>query len=99
SKKRSPLLPSTATFAEQGVAQLDVSVWIGIAAPAGTPPAIVERLSAEFNKALALPDVKDKLAALGVDPVGGTSEAFTRFVRGDIERWSKIIAAAGVKPE
>jgi tripartite-type tricarboxylate transporter receptor subunit TctC len=98
-KKRSPLLPSTPTFAEQGVPQLDVSVWIGIAAPAGTPPAAVERLSAEFNKALALSDVKDKLASLGVDPVGGTSEAFTHFVRGDIERWSKIITAAGVKPE
>ena len=98
-RKRSPLLPSTPTFAEQGVPQLDVSVWIGIAAPAGTPPAAVERLSAEFNKALALSDVKDKLASLGVDPVGGTSEAFTHFVRGDIERWSKIIAAAGVKPE
>jgi tripartite-type tricarboxylate transporter receptor subunit TctC len=98
-RKRSPLLPSTPTFAEQGVPQLDVSVWIGIAAPAGTPPAAVERLSAEFNKALSSSDVKDKLASLGVDPVGGTSEALTRFVRGDIERWSKIIAAAGVKPE
>ena len=98
-KKRSPLLPSTATFAEQGVPQLDVSVWIGIAAPAGTPPAVVERLSAEFNKTLVLPDVKEKLAALGVDPVGGTSEAFTQFIRGDIERWSKIIAAAKIKPE
>jgi tripartite-type tricarboxylate transporter receptor subunit TctC len=99
STKRSPLLPSTPTFAEQGVPQLDVSVWIGIAAPAGTPPAVVERLSAEFNKALALPDVKDKLAALGVDPVGGTSQAFTQFVRADFERWSKIIAKAGIKPE
>ena len=99
SKKRSPLLPATATFAEQGVPQLDVSVWIGIAAPAGTPPAVVERLSAGFNKALASPEVKEKLAALGTDPVGGTSEAFTQFVRDDTERWSKIIAAAGVKSE
>ena len=99
SKTRSPLLASTPTFAEQGVPQLDVSVWIGIAAPAGTPPAIVERLSAEFNKTLALPDVKEKLAALGVDPVGGTAEAFTRFIQGDIERWARIIAKAGIKPE
>ncbi len=98
-KKRSPLLPSTATFAEQGVPQLDVSVWIGITAPAGTPPAVVERLSAEFNKVLALPDVKEKLAALGVEPVGGTSVEFTQFIRSDIERWSKIITAAKIKPE
>ena len=46
-----------------------------------------------------MPDVKEKLATLGTDPVGGTSEEFTKFVRGDIERWSKIIAAAGIKPE
>ena len=98
-KKGSPLLPSTATFAEQGVPQLDVSVWIGIATPAGMPPAVVERLSGAFNKALASPEVKEKLAALGTDPVGGTSEEFTQFVRSDIERWSKIITAAKIKPE
>jgi len=98
-KKRSPLYPAAPTFAEEGVPQLDVSVWIGIAVPAGTTPAVVERLSAAFNKALTLPDVKEKLAALGTEPIGGTSEAFTQYVRSDIERWSKIIAAAGIKPE
>lgn len=99
SKKRSPLFPAAPTFAEEGVPQLDVSVWIGIAAPAGTPPSVVERLSADFNKALASPEVREKLATLGAESVGGTSESFTKFVRGDIERWAKIIAAAGIKPE
>ena len=99
SQKRSPLFPAAPTFAEQGITQLDVSVWIGIAAPAGTPIAVVERLSADFNKVLALPEVKEKLAALGTEPVGGTPEAFTGFVRGDIDRWAKIIAAAKIKPE
>ena len=61
--------------------------------------AVVERLSADFNKVLALPEVKEKLAALGTEPVGGTPEAFTGFVRGDIDRWAKIIAAAKIKPE
>jgi len=97
--KRSPLLASTPTFAEQGISQLDVSVWIGIAAPAGTPPAVIERLATEFNKVLALPDVKEKLAGLGVDPVGGSSASFTQFIQTDIERWAKIIAKAGIKPE
>ncbi len=72
SPKRSPMMPDVPTFAEAGV-PIDVSVWVGISAPAGTPPPIVERLNAEFNKALAAPDVKAKLATLGVDPVGGTS--------------------------
>jgi tripartite-type tricarboxylate transporter receptor subunit TctC len=98
SPKRSPMLPDVPTFAEAGV-PIDVSVWVGIAAPAGTPPAIVERLNAEFNKALAAPDVKARLATLGVDPVGGSSASFTQFVSGDRERWAKIIKGAGIKSE
>lgn len=98
SPKRSPMMPDVPTFAEAGV-PIDVSVWIGIAAPAGTPGPVVERLNAEFNKALAAPDVKAKLATLGVDPVGGTTAAFTQYVRNDVERWAKIIKAAGVKIE
>ena len=99
SKKRSALFPSAPTFAEEGVPQLDVSVWIGIAVPAGTPAAVVQRLSREFNATLALPDVKQRLAALGAEPVGGTPDAFLAFVRGDLDRWAKIIKAAGIKPE
>ncbi|MFO1324970.1 MAG: tripartite tricarboxylate transporter substrate binding protein [Burkholderiales bacterium] len=96
SPKRSPMMPDVPTFAESGV-PIDVSVWIGIAAPAGTPAPIVERLNAEFNKALAAPDVKARLAQLGVEPDGGTSAAFTQFVRSDAERWAKIVKAANVK--
>jgi tripartite-type tricarboxylate transporter receptor subunit TctC len=98
-KKRAALYPGTPTFTELGVPQLDVSVWIGIAAPAGTPPAVVERLSREFNRALALPDVRERLATLGTEPVGGTQEAFAAFVRADLERWARTIKAAGVKVE
>ena len=86
------------TFAEAGV-PIDVSVWVGISAPAGTPTAVVDRLNAEFNRALAAPDVKAKLATLGVDPVGGTGAAFTQFVKGDAERWAKIVKSANVKLE
>ena len=98
STRRSPMMPDVPTFAELGV-PLDVSVWIGIAAPAGTPAAVVERLNGEFNKALAAPDVRSKLAALGVDPAGGTSAQMTQYVRNDAERWAKIVKAANVKLE
>ena len=98
SSSRSPMMPDVPTFNELGVA-IDVSVWIGISAPAGTPAPVVERLNAEFNRALAAPDVKARLAQLGVDPVGGTSAAFTQFVKSDAERWAKIIKAANVKIE
>jgi tripartite-type tricarboxylate transporter receptor subunit TctC len=98
STSRSPMMPDVPTFAEIGI-PLDVSVWIGIAAPAGTPAAVVERLNGEFNKALAAPDVRTKLAALGVDPVGGASARMTQYVRNDVERWAKIVKAANVKLE
>jgi tripartite-type tricarboxylate transporter receptor subunit TctC len=99
SGKRSALLPSVPTFAEAGVPNLDVSVWIGISAPAGTPPAIVERLGKEFAAALARPDVRERLAALGVEPGGAPSGAFTLMVRGDIERWARVIKGANIKVE
>jgi len=96
--RRSPMMPDVPTFAEAGV-PLDVSVWIGISVPAGTPAPIVEKLNAEFNKALAAPDVKARLAQLGVDPVGGTSADFTRYVKNDTERWAKIVKSANIKIE
>jgi tripartite-type tricarboxylate transporter receptor subunit TctC len=96
SSKRSPMMPDVPTFAEAGV-PIDVSVWVGISAPAGTPAPIVERLNAEFNKAIKAPDVKARLATLGLDPVGGTAASFTQFVKDDAERWTKIIKAANVK--
>jgi tripartite-type tricarboxylate transporter receptor subunit TctC len=98
SPKRSPMMPDVPTFAEAGV-PIDVSVWIGIAAPAATPPAVVERINAEFNKALSAPDVRAKLAALGVDPVGGTTADMTQYVRSDAERWAKIVRQANIKVE
>ena len=98
STKRSPMMPDVPTFAEAGT-PLDVSVWIGIAAPAGTPTPIVEKLNAEFNKALAAPDVKAKFASLGVDPIGGTTAQMTQCVKSDVERWAKIIKSANIKIE
>ena len=98
SPKRSPMMPDVPTFTEAGV-PIDVSVWIGISAPAGTPAPVVERLNAEFNQALVAPDVKAKLATLGVVPVGGTSAAFAQFVKDDAERWAKIIKSAGIRIE
>ena len=98
SPKRSPMMPDVPTFAEAGV-PLDVSVWIGIASPAATPPAVVERINGEFNKALSAPDVRARLAALGVDPAGGTTADMTQFVRSDAERWAQIVRQANVKVE
>ena len=96
STKRTAMMASVPTFVESGV-PIEVSVWLGIAAPAGTPRDRVERLNAEFNRALQLGDVRERLAPLGVDPAGGTSSAMTQFVRTDVQRWAKVIKTAGIR--
>jgi tripartite-type tricarboxylate transporter receptor subunit TctC len=97
--KRSAAMPDVPTFAEAGVANLNVSVWVGISAPAGTPAAITDLLAREYGRVLQAPDVRERLLNLGAEPNGETGEAFTRMVREDVARWSKIVKAAGVKVE
>jgi tripartite-type tricarboxylate transporter receptor subunit TctC len=97
--KRSPAMPNVPTFAEAGVQKLNVSVWVGISAPAGVPSSIVERLAAEYGRALQVPEVRERLLALGAEPNGESGAAFTRMVREDVERWAKIVKSAGVKLE
>ena len=99
SPKRSVAMPDVPTFAEAGVPNLNVSVWVGISAPAGVPAAIVERLAREYGRAIQVPDVRERLIKLGAEPNGETGAAFTRMVREDVARWSKIVAAAKIKLE
>ena len=97
SPKRSVAMPDVPTFAEAGVSNLNVSVWVGISAPAGVPAPIAERLAREYGRALQLPEVRERLIKLGAEPNGETGAAFTRMVREDVARWAKIVAAAKIK--
>jgi tripartite-type tricarboxylate transporter receptor subunit TctC len=97
--KRSVAMPDVPTFAEAGVPNLDVSVWVGISGPAGIAPAIVDRLAREYGRALQVPEVRERLINLGAEPNGETGAAFTRMVREDVARWANIVKAAGVKLE
>jgi tripartite-type tricarboxylate transporter receptor subunit TctC len=99
SPKRSIAMPDVPTFAEAGIKGLEVSVWVGISAPAGVPAGIVERLAAEYGKALQVAEVRERLLKLGAEPNGQTGAAFTAMVREDVARWAKIVKAAGVKVE
>lgn len=96
SSRRSPILPDVPTFAEVGM-PLEVSAWIGISAPAATPSAVVDKLNTEFNKALAAPEIKAKFGVLGLDPVGGTSAAFTQLVHKEGLRWADLVKSANVR--
>ena len=95
--KRSPALPNTPTVAEQGVRGADTGVWLGLFAPAGTPPAVVARLNAAIDKVLQMPEVRDKLLAAGSIPAGGSSDEFARFLGVDYPKWGQIVKASGVK--
>jgi len=99
SSKRSRAMPETPTFAEQGIAGMEVSSWNGISVPAGTPPPVVDRLAKEFSASLQNPDVRDKLATLGAEVNGVTGAAFQTMVRDDVARWAKVVRTAGIKLE
>lgn len=95
--KRSAMLPGTPTLDESGIKGVDTGIWLGLFAPAGTPPAIVARLNAEVNKVLQLPEVRDKIMNGGAIPVGGSSEEFAAFLRKDYDKWGRIVKESGVK--
>ena len=99
SEKRASPMPNVPTAKEAGVDGLVVDIWYGVLAPAGTPAPIINRLNSEINKALAAPDLKDRLLGVGVQPLGTTPEQFGTFIRSEAGRYAKIIKAAGIKPE
>ena len=94
--KRSKLYPELPTVAEAGVPGFEASTWHGVLVPAGTPPAIVERLNSEMNKALQMPDVRERLASLGAEIVGGSSKEFAEHIRREIPKWAKVVKAIDV---
>jgi tripartite-type tricarboxylate transporter receptor subunit TctC len=97
--KRAAALPDVPTVAELGYPGYELAAWYGVLAPARTSAAIVTQLSVELAKALAVPDVREKLLALGIEPVGSTPGEFGEHLKNEIARWTPIIAKAGVKPE
>lgn len=96
SEKRVPALPQIPTAVESGVEGFVVSIWYGILAPAGTPRNIINRLNSELHKALASPDLKERLANSGVDPLTSTPEQFASHIRSETVRYAKIIKDAGI---
>ena len=96
---RSPLLPDVPTTVEAGYPKSDYVFWVALLAPAATPRAIVERLNAEAIKALGTPEAKEKLAALGAEPMTMTPAAFDEFLRAETERMADVVKKAGIKAQ
>jgi len=99
SAKRSPLLPNVPTMAEAGVSGFEWQTWASLVAPVGTPKPIVERLNAELVKAIGTPDVRDKLIAQGLEPIGSPPETVTKWTQDGLKRMRAVVDRAGIKAE
>ena len=99
SKNRLPTMPDAPSLAEAGVPGFEMQSWQGVFAPAGIPKAVVDRLDKEIASVVAMPDVKEKLRNLGVEPDGRSSERFAEFQRAEISKWGKVIKDAGIQAE
>jgi len=97
--KRASVAPDLPTMEEAGLKGFDTSVWSGLMAPAGTPPDIVDKLNREIGRIIATPGFHERMAAIGVDVVGTTPAPYAKVLSDDYEKWGKVVAAAGIKPE
>ena len=97
--QRHASLPEVPTLIESGMNDMDISIWTGFVAPAATPMPTVRRLQQEVARVVRLPDIKERLNGMGVDPVGNTSEEFGKIIAADIARWTAVAKAANIRAD
>ena len=95
--KRTPLAPEIPSLGDMGINDVDGNGWYGALLPAGTPPAVVAKLHAAFAAALEAPEMRERLTAMGVEPVGGSSEEFRAYLLGERKKWAGVISTAKIK--
>jgi tripartite-type tricarboxylate transporter receptor subunit TctC len=99
SAQRSPLLPNVPTVAESGVPGFDYTLWVGLWGPAGIPADLVAKINGDVRRALASPDLSERLTKLGQVPMQMSPQEFTEFVRKELDDTAKVMQAAGIKPQ
>jgi tripartite-type tricarboxylate transporter receptor subunit TctC len=97
--RRSPALPDVPTLAEAGAPGQESDIILGVLVPAGTPRGVIDRLHREIVRIAALPDVRERLSALGFEPIASTPEEFADRIRWEIDKWAKVIRAANIKAQ
>ena len=97
--KRSPVIPELPTVAESGLPGYDLTIWVGMLAPARTPKEIVQRLSVAILKILHSPEMIERLAGQGAEPIGDTPEHFAAYIKEEIVRWAVIVKASGARAD
>ena len=98
-RKRTAAAPEYPTIAEAGLPGYEHASWVGMLAPAGTPPDIVSRLNGEITRIVHLPEVKEFLLRDGLEPEGDSAKEFTANIRNEVAKWIKVVKAAGIKPQ
>ena len=99
SRQRTQAVPDLPTIEEAGYGELDGDAWVGVLVPSGTPKDVVALLHQEVVRIIALPEMKERLAAIGLEPVGDSPEEFSAQMRVEMEKWAKVIKAARIKAE
>ncbi|HSV78486.1 MAG TPA: tripartite tricarboxylate transporter substrate binding protein [Ramlibacter sp.] len=99
SARRSPLAPELPTIAESGIPGYEVLIWQGLLAPAGTPPAIVERLNREINVVLKAPELQKEFTTLGVDALPSTTKEFKDYLEKEVVKWARVVKTNGIKAD
>jgi tripartite-type tricarboxylate transporter receptor subunit TctC len=99
SEKRLPSLPDVPTMAELGYPQATLSNWLGVIAPKGTPRQVLTKLNEVYNRALAMPEMRDAIVRPGNEIGGGSPEEFGQFMAEEAQRWQRLVRAAGIKVE
>src|SRR3970040_1202579 len=97
--KRLPQAPEVPTFAEAGVPGYEAQVWQSTVVPAGTPREIIAKLTAELTRIMKLPETRERLSAVGIEPTSSTPEELAAFIRSETTKWSRIIKDIGLKIE
>jgi len=95
--KRASMAPDLPTISESGIPGYDVSTWVGLLAPAGTPQEVVQKWQQQIARVLQIPEVRERQISQGVDPVGSTPEYFAEFIKTEIAKWGKVVNQAGIK--
>jgi tripartite-type tricarboxylate transporter receptor subunit TctC len=98
-RERSAVMPNVPTIAEAGVPGYEATIWLGLMAPKGTPPAIVNRLNAEIAKIAAKPEVRDEWSKQGATPMSMNPEEFAKYMNDDIAKWARIVKISGAKAD
>ena len=99
SPKRAPSLPDVPTIAESGFPGFEDRTWVGMFEPSATPGAVVVRLNAEVERVLQLPEIRERMAAIAFEPIGGTPQAFGQFARSETVKFARFVREAGIKSE